>query len=69
MTTSTTLPELTGPQFDAILAGLRLLAEHVASGAVHADDGGIGAIWSDDGQHEGLDPGAIHDLADSLNGG
>lgn len=63
------LPKLTEAQFDAVLAGLRLLAANIASGVVHKYDGDIGAIWTNDGEHDGLNVTAIQELGDTLNGG
>lgn len=54
-------------EVDAILAGLRLLAREVAAGLVaFKDDDDIGAIWTCDGDHDGLVPDEIHALADRL---
>lgn len=62
------LPALTQSQFDALLAGLRLLAASIQGGLVRANDGEIGEIWTNMGEHEGLPLDDIQDLGDELNG-
>ena len=61
---------VTGPEFDAIVAGLRLLAREVAAGNVvyPHDEVDIGDIWTNAGEHEGLPAEDIHKLADRLLG-
>jgi hypothetical protein len=49
-------------QFDAILAGLRLLQEKLESGEVTPDDKGIGQVLTNGGDHAGLDSSEIDDL-------
>jgi len=45
---------LPGPQADAIIAALRLLQSALSGGLVSPDDGDIGAILTNAGEHEGL---------------
>lgn len=61
------LPSVTPEQFDAILAGLRLLAREVDAGNVARNDGDIGEIWTNSGEHDGLAYDEIQDLGDRLN--
>jgi len=49
-------------QFDAILAGLRLLQEKLESGDVSHDDKGIGQVLTNGGVHSGLDSSEIEEL-------
>ena len=61
---------VSGPELDAILAGLRLLAREVGAGNVKfSDDDLIGHVWTNSGDHDGLAPDALIALADRLNGG
>ncbi len=62
------LPKLSRVQFAAVLAGLRLLAANVASGSMKREFCDIGEIWTDCGDHEGLDAEEIQKLGDQLNG-
>lgn len=57
-------------EFDAIVAGLRLLAREVAAGRIvfPSDESDIGDIWTNAGEHEGLPAEDIHKLADRLLG-
>ena len=61
---------VTGPEFDAIVAGLRLLACEIDCNRVvyPSDEGDIGDIWTNAGEHEGLPAEDIHKLADRLLG-
>jgi hypothetical protein len=60
---------VSGPELDAIMAGLRLLAREVEAGRVKfADDDHIGYIWTDSGEHDGLPPEALDHLAARLSG-
>ncbi len=59
---------VTPQEFDAILAGLRLLAQRVRSGELHPDDAILGILTNGDG-HDGLAPAAIDELAQRLNCG
>jgi hypothetical protein len=61
------LANVTTPQRDAILAGLRLLAVALTKGEVEPNDGDIGSILTNAGGHEGMSPDDIHDLADRIN--
>lgn len=45
------LPALTGPQFDAVLAGLRLLQKAIDSGTLPSN---VECILTNDSEHEGL---------------
>lgn len=57
-----------GPELDAIMAGLRLLAREVKAGSVKfADADDIGYIWTNEGEHDGLAPQALQDLATRIN--
>lgn len=56
-------------QFDAILAGLRLLQSSLDSGAVKPNDGDIGDILTCDGDHAGLSAAEVDALANSLLAG
>lgn len=53
-------------EFDAVIAGLRMLAAGVEVGSVTAEDGDIGEILTDGGMHSGLSAEEIHDLCDRL---
>lgn len=53
-------------EYDAVIAGLRMLAAGVGTGAVSADDGDIGEILTNGGAHSGLSAEEIHDLCDRL---
>lgn len=53
-------------QFDAILAGLRLLQEKLENGEVAPDDKGIGQVLTNGGVHSGLDLGEIEDLIHTI---
>lgn len=67
-------------QRDAILAGLRLLQKHLASGEVMSDYADVGAslddeynaisaIYTNNSAHDGLNIDEINALCESLNGG
>lgn len=67
-------------QCDAILAGLRLLQKHLASGEVMSDYADVGAslddeynaisaIYTNNSAHDGLNNDEINTLCESLNGG
>lgn len=53
-------------EYDAVIAGLRMLALGVEGGTVSADDGDIGEILTDGGAHSGLSAEEIHDLCGRL---
>lgn len=53
-------------KMDAILAGLRLLAHDMTHGAVKANDGAIGDILTNAGEHDGLTVDEVDALADEL---
>ncbi len=57
--------ELTTPEFNAVLAGLRLLATALLMGEVSADDGGVGDILADSDEGH-LDADEIDTLADNM---
>lgn len=56
-------------EYDAVLAGLRLLARELADGRVSPDDNDIGQILTCDMAHPGLGADAIHALADAMQAG
>lgn len=64
-----TLLQVTSPQFDAIIAGLRLLQSSLDRGDVAPDDGDVGDILTCNGDHAGLTAAEIDDLAISLIAG
>lgn len=53
---------------DAVLAGLRLLQEALEAGRVQPNDGGIGDILTNGGEHAGVTAEEIDALCDELNG-
>lgn len=59
--------KLSPEELDAILAGLRLLAASLDSGAVRPDDGDIGSILTNSGKHAGLTADQIDTLCERLN--
>ncbi len=54
-------------ELDAVLAGLRLLVRDMDHGNVFPNDGDIGDILTNAGQHEGLSIEEIDDLTERLN--
>lgn len=60
--------DLSRKDFDAVLAGLRLLQCALDSGEVEPNDGDVGNILTCDGDHEGLDAAGIDALCENLNG-
>lgn len=56
-------------EYDAVLAGLRLLARELDAGRVAADDNDVGQILTCGMQHPGLAAKQIHALADALQAG
>lgn len=64
MANRTILLRVSGPQYDAALAALRLLSAALIAGAVAPDDGDIGDILTDGGAHPGLTADEIADLGD-----
>lgn len=56
-------------QFDAILAGLRLLEVALEERTVRPYDGNIGDILTDGQTHEGLTSAQVSELADQINSG
>lgn len=60
--------DLSGPKFDAVIAGLRLLQSNLDNGDVDPSDGDVGAILTCDGTHPGLDAGQIDELCNELLG-
>lgn len=56
-------------EYDAVLAGLRLLARELDAGRVAPDDNDIGQILTCGAAHPGLDSGQIHALADAMQAG
>lgn len=57
--------ELTQEQYDAALAGARLLARALKAGDLEPNDGDIGDILTNSGAHAGLSAQAIHAMADA----
>lgn len=55
-------------QFDAILAGLRLLEVALEERTVRPFDGNVGDILTDGQSHEGLSSEKVAELAEELNG-
>lgn len=53
-------------QFDAMIAGLRLLEREMERGNVAANDGDVGEILTDGGRHEGLTVEEISSFGDEL---
>ncbi|UTC28663.1 hypothetical protein MARCHEWKA_01500 [Brevundimonas phage vB_BpoS-Marchewka] len=56
-------------EYDAAMAGLRLLARELAAGRVAPDDNDIGQILTNGMEHPGLSAEQIHDLADAWQAG
>ena len=56
-------------EYDAALAGLRLLARELAAGRVSPDDNDIGQIMTNGMEHPGLTAEQIHALADAWQAG
>lgn len=61
--------KLNKKQFDAVLAGLRLLQAALSSGLVDQDDGNIGEILTNGADHEGLTTDEIGTLCEDINTG
>lgn len=61
--------KFTDKQIDAILAGLRLLSEALDHNKVAPDDGSIGDILTNGGNHEGLSSEEIDTLCREINCG
>lgn len=61
--------KLSGPEQDAIFAGLRLLAREMDAGNVSPNDGDVGEILTNAGAHDGLTADAVSGLCDRLLGG
>lgn len=57
---------LNAAQFDAIQAGLRLLAASISDGTVSKTDGYIGQTLTNGGEHDGLTPVQIGMLSDEI---
>ncbi len=55
-------------EFDATIAALRLLATAIESKSVSPNDGDIGDILTNLGEHDGLNETEVHNLADQLLG-
>lgn len=60
---------LNGPQYDALLAGVRLLAGALGEGMVNPDDGDVGDILTNSGEHPGLTASEVYDLGDAMQSG
>jgi hypothetical protein len=60
---------LTQPEFDAVLAGLRVLSAAITDSDICPDDGEIGDILTNAGAHAGLSVEAIDALGDRINAG
>jgi hypothetical protein len=58
---------LSGPEFDAILAGLRLLGQAVVRERMTSHHFDVSQVWTNAGKHEGLPAKAIEALATRLN--
>ncbi|WP_164034296.1 hypothetical protein, partial [Serratia marcescens] len=58
--------DLSQPEYDAVIAGLRLLACGLEDKIVEPNDGDIGDMLTCGGQHTGLTSDEIHDLCDRL---
>jgi hypothetical protein len=56
-------------EYDAVLAGLRLLSAQLRGGHVAPDDGDIGSILTADGDHFGLTADQIDDMGDAMQFG
>ncbi|USN14384.1 hypothetical protein KABACHOK_05710 [Brevundimonas phage vB_BpoS-Kabachok] len=56
-------------EYDAALAGLRLLARELAAGRVAPDDNDIGQILTNGMEHPGLSAEQVHALADAWQAG
>lgn len=56
-------------QYDALLAGLRLLARDIDKGLVEPNDGDVGDILTCAGAHAGLSAEQIHAFGDALQKG
>jgi DNA-binding Xre family transcriptional regulator len=59
--------QLSGKNFDAVLAGLRLLQTALEQRLVLPEDGDIGDILTNSGKHSGLSVAEIDELCESLN--
>lgn len=59
---------VTPAQFDAILAGLRMLATGLERGTVTPNDNDVGDILTCGGEHPGLTAAQVFDLGDAING-
>jgi len=57
--------KLTGPQIDAVLAGLRLLQREMSQDDGLDDD--ITDVWNNMGQHVGLEMHEIDELCEKVN--
>ena len=57
--------KLTGPQIDAVLAGLRLLQREMSQDDGLDDD--ITKIWNNMGEHTGLEMVEIDELCEKVN--
>jgi hypothetical protein len=62
----TEMAKLSSPQFDAIVAALRYLAREMERNHVSPNDGDIGNILTNDGEHAGLSIEQIDALCDAL---
>lgn len=61
-----TIDGLSRAQFDAIIAGLRLLQSSLDAGTVEPNDGDIGDILTCSGEHQGLDAAQIDEFCSGL---
>lgn len=55
---------LTQPEYDAMLAGLRLLARALQTRQVTPDDDDVGSILTNSGEHAGLTSDDVYSLGD-----
>ena len=60
--------KLNKKETDAILAGLRLLQNALELGSVQPNDGDVGDILTDSGEHDGLNEEDIDYLIEKLKG-
>lgn len=56
-----------GPLLDAVLAGLRLLQNALEEGEVSPNDGDLGDILTNSGQHPGMTAEEIEDVVCSID--
>lgn len=58
---------ISGPERDALIAAIRLLQREMEAGRVAADDGDIGEILTNSGEHRGLSVNALDLLCNRVN--